>query len=200
MASWCLEGFAAICQNIPDDQFNTRIPPFIREFEGRVIREKFGTTLADWQRHERYHAYFNQGVIASNLEPDAVREEYRHWPAPTRDGRRASPVQTGDRSAAAPTLRLFSLPLFDLPKFLTGLGDVTHVVDETSGAIANVTLPDHRLHPGIIIRWVSFLAGAALSNTLGRGTGMLPSMNEAYGVQGFGNLDRRIRESLAGDR
>lgn len=196
MASWCIEGMAAACRSIPNDQFNTQLPSFIRDFEAQVIREKFGTTVAAWQRNERYHSYYNWGVIANNLSREVVLDEYRRRPAPTREGRRAAPVQTGDRSSAAPTLRMFGLPI-GIPRLFTALGDVTHVVDESSGAIANVTMPDHRLYPGIIIRWVTFLAGAALSHTLGRGTGMLPSSNEMYGVQGFGNLDREIKEYLA---
>lgn len=195
MALRCIEGNAAGCPNVPDAVFEAEIPHFIRSFEARILREKFGATLDGWRRNDNYHAYFNWSALGSGLSQEAVRDEYRHWPAPTAAGRRSQPVQTGDRSFAFGTTRPLSLPIVRIP--LPG-GYVEHVVDSESGAIANVTLSgQHLLHPGYIIRWVGFLAGVALSNTLGRGIGQNPSLNEVYGVQLFGDLDRRIKASLA---
>lgn len=191
----CAEGRTLACLNISDSDFDRELPKVIQEFEARIVREKFHTTLDEWKKHEKYHAYFNLSALGKASSREAVQNEYLHWPAPTKDGRRSAPVKTGDTSFAYTTTDDVSITLpGGLP--VPG-GYVEHVLDSVSGAVANVTQRMHVLYPGYIVRWVDFVEGFAVSNTLGRGIGGFPRVNEIYGVQMFGALDRNIKERLA---
>lgn len=191
----CVEGNAISCSSLPNLAFDRELPKVIQDFEARILQEKFHTTLDEWKKDDNYHAYYNMSSLGKAVSREVVQNEYLHWPAPTREGRRSSPVKTGDKSFAYTTTDDVSISLpqgFPVPG-----GYVEHVLDPISGAVANITLRVHALYPGYIIRWVNFVTDSAISNTLGRGVGRLPSVNEAYGVQMFGALDHKIKERLA---
>jgi hypothetical protein len=192
----CVEGHAVGCPGVSLSAFDQEIPAAIRNFEAQIVREKFQATLDLWKGNSNFHSYYNWSSLGSGLSREVVQDEYLHWPAPTWEGRRSAPVKTGDRSFAFATTRAVSLPArVPLPG-----GYVEHVLDSQSGAVANVTLRVHTLYPGYIIRWVSFVGDIATSNTLGRGVGAFAGLNEIYGVQIFGELDRKIKERLAESR
>src|SRR5262245_44136950 len=111
----CVEGKAAVCLDTPNSDFDRQTPQVIQAFEARILQEKFETTLDEWKKHANYHAYYNLSVLGSGGSREIVQNEYLHWPAPTRDGRRSAPVKTGDRSFAYTTTDDVS---FTLPKGL----------------------------------------------------------------------------------
>jgi len=46
--------------------------------------------------------------------------------------------------------------------------------------IVNVTHPSHKLHPGIVRRWITEDEGSITIHTYGEGTGPLPDENEFF--------------------
>lgn len=189
----CVEGIA--CQTLPDQQFDAAVPANVQAFESSVIAQKFGegTTLSDLQANDQYHAYSNTSVLCTGCAGPELDAAYASSPAPTLFSSRDSPVQTGDVTfdvAAAPK------GAHGFPMPLPG-GAVSHRVDPSTGALANITTSAHTLNPGYIIRWTQALPnGTVLSHTLGRGTGGTPRLNEFYGPRLFNDLDRKIAAGL----
>jgi len=76
---------------------------------------------------------------------------------------------------------------------------VTHYYDKESGVVANVTQPNHRLHPGYILRWAEQLPdGSFVIHTLGRGLGFNARINERSGARMFTDVDDAIVRDLRG--
>lgn len=192
MGNRCMEGATAVCLPDASRDFGGAVTPNIRRFEDSVLARHFaGAKLDDWERDDAYHSYYNATAMANGTSIERVWHEYMHWPAPTIGGRRDAPVREGDTSLAMAAPR--GAHGFRVP--LPG-GMVTHYLDAGSHALINATQFMHVLHPGYIVRWLSSWGPVIVSNTLGRGVGITPRMNEFYGVRIFHELDQRIKARL----
>lgn len=114
-----------------------------------------------------YHAYTEVHAVQVWDQIHAQDDIWRNLqedPAPS-FGLSASDMlqQTGDTS---------SVP---------GLGSVTHHIDSDQRVVANVTNPDHQLHPGVVMRAPFEHEGQHFILTIGFGNGAMPRMNE-YGA------------------
>lgn len=119
-------------------------------------------SLEDWDRHYGPHVGrpFNMGPTTR----DEVFMALRHVPAPENlvdpSHIEGAAVKTGDVTKVAV------------------MGDVTHLLYPDDGVIVNVTLPGHRLHPGIVVRQVVEKDGLFSIVTEGVGTGPMKKLNE----------------------
>ncbi|MCK7613598.1 hypothetical protein [Roseibium sediminicola] len=116
----------------------------------------------DW--NNRYGAHVGRPFNMGPMTYENVYKALRHVPAPenlvsaTHIGGKA--VSTGDVIKVAV------------------LGDVTHVLFPEHGVLINVTLPSHKLHPGIVVRQVVETSGIYSIVTEGVGNGPLGHWNE----------------------
>lgn len=185
----CVNGSQS-CRKVDDHAFNSALPQHIIDLEKMAIRELYGSdvTLDDILTDDRYHGYANTGIVCtSDCDYDLIVELSARMPAPNRDWLggplKELPVQDGEISNATTQLWL----VIPVPG-----GDVAHIVG-TDGSVANVTGEGHVLNPGYIIRWPEQLPdGSVQMNTLGRGTGILPRLNDFSGRRIFRDLDSRL--------
>jgi hypothetical protein len=195
VGSACIEGNALVCRQVNTRNFDGQVPPNILAFEQRVMRQHFpGQSLDQWERDPNYHAYLNLSALCptSVASVDTAFTEYRHWPAPTREGRRSSPVNEGETSFAFANVNIAHGPRLPMPG-----GYVKHYLDMGSRALANATIQGrHVLHPGYIIRFITALGPGIMSTTIGRGIGAFASNNVVYGVRMFHELDQRIKSRV----
>lgn len=199
LGTQCIEGNLITCQRVPERDFRGMVPPIIAQFEARVMATHFpGQSLDAWESHERYHAYLNWGALCSTSAANLSEAytEYRHWPAPTRSGRRESPVQELETSFAYAEVDSLTFPSGMVPRIPMPGGYVTHYVQPNAHALANATQRAHALNPGYVIRWISVLGPAIMSTSLGRGIGWFQDLNTVYGVRMFYDLDQRIKQRL----
>lgn len=182
---------ANACTQTDSQDFFGWVRPEIEAFIRRVMALHFDTTPEAWQRDDSFHAYYNWGSLCGANDLERAWPEYLRWPAPTLGGRRDEPVRTGERSVAMAAPRSGIGIRIPLPG-----GSVTHYVDHRIKALINATNPMHVLHPGYIVRWLSVRGVMTASNTLGRGIGWTPRVNEYFGVRIFSELDENVRAYL----
>ncbi len=77
-------------------------------------------------------------------------------------------------------------------------GPVTHIVDESSMLIVNITMEGHALHPGLIVRHVyEDENGVIWAETLGTGVGPMAAINVGFADGVWTNVpDQSIREAI----
>lgn len=183
----------------------------LRVFELRIIRRLYGAKATRaWMKSNEldYHAYRNTTRFRAppGTTLAQVQSALRLWAAPQYaydKPQRSRPVESGDESELSIDHGVI-FPFADTRKLLGGGidmpgGMVTHYVDPQTGALANVTQPNHRLYPGYILRWVEQLPdGSFVLHTLGRGLGFHARLNEQAGARMFTDVDDAVVSTLSG--
>jgi hypothetical protein len=97
---------------------------------------------------------------------------------------RATPLQGG--------VSVSDGDMTDIP----GFGRVRHIVDADRRTIVNTTMPEHRLHPGNVLRSIVQEGDDLFVVTQGYGTGVWPGPNEVAGPRLWPAVDIGIRNEL----
>jgi len=116
----------------------------------------------DWNR--AYGAHVGRPFNMGPTTYENIYKALRHVPAP-------------ENLVSATHIEGQAVSTGDVTKVAV-LGDVTHVLFPEHGVLVNVTLPSHKLHPGIVVRQVVEKEGIYSIVTEGVGNGPLGFWNE----------------------
>ncbi|MFD1215711.1 RHS repeat-associated core domain-containing protein [Microbulbifer celer] len=127
-----------------------------------------------------YHEYELRTQICHTMTTSCTAQNVysalKRFPAPGYDG--TSSVENG---------QVANVP---------GLGHVTHIVNDDRMSVVNVTMGDHLLYPGKVVRSVVVEGPKIYVNTYGDGTGPLGTMNEILDNVVWEPVDWKIRNAI----
>ncbi len=180
------------CEQVPDDEFDETTPEYVKKLEEQAIKILYGddATLEQVINDSNYHGYATYREICSSYcDKEAIDDLLLRSAAPTSPYHggpvKEEQIQSGDTNYASGVI-FKVIPMFG--------GTVIHIVDAENGAVVNMTLDGHILHPGYVVRWTEKTSdGAVIIRTLGRGTTWLTYPNDVFARRLFDDQDQRIQ-------